>query len=39
MKRKSDDLYGTNFGHHDLFTIMEAVFMMMEIEKQKDKPR
>ena len=28
-----------NFGHHDLFTIMEAVFMMMEIEKQKDKPR
>lgn len=30
-----------NYGHHDLYTIMETIHMHMEIEKQKqaDKPR
>ncbi|RRJ63119.1 hypothetical protein EHV15_09405 [Paenibacillus oralis] len=30
-----------NYGHHDLFTIMEAILMHMEIAKQEraDKPR
>ncbi|AOZ93285.1 toxin-antitoxin system TumE family protein [Paenibacillus crassostreae] len=28
-----------NYGHHDLYTIMETVFILMEVENQKDKRR
>jgi hypothetical protein len=33
--RTHEEMRYPNFGHHDLYTIMESIHMLIEIEKQK----